>query len=138
MYMNRVIKWLLMLSVCSVALLLVLARLFATGHLSPRGLGIGLLMYCIGVSCLFIQVVKKSARTEPEASLRIDDMSRRRRLLAVQAGWTAIAILVLLLINGLRQLGNVPTLPLAVGATMNLLTTAVILRIVLRVQKTLR
>src|SRR5216683_524514 len=81
--MDRMIKTffrrMLLLSV-SVGLMILLAVEFGRGLLSPRELGIALLILCVAIGSGTVLIIRKSAseyREAPEAS--IDDVARKRR-----------------------------------------------------------
>jgi len=81
--MDRMIKTffrrMLLLSV-SVGLMILLAVEFGRGLLSPRELGIALLILCVAIGSGAVLIVRKSAgeyRVAPEPS--IDDVTRKRR-----------------------------------------------------------
>jgi len=139
--MKSVMKRTLLMSVCAVGVLILLTREFAHGLLSPLGLGIAILTVCIGIVIWAVIIIRKTAAELRETPLApgvpIDGVTRKRRLLGIRAGQVAIVILALSLLSGLRQIGTAPLFPLAVGAAVNLCTMAVVIRIVMRLQRSL-
>jgi drug/metabolite transporter (DMT)-like permease len=71
---------LLLLSVCSVGVTILLALEFGRGLLSPRELGIALLILCVAIGGGAVLIIRKSVsehREGPKSS--IDDVARKRR-----------------------------------------------------------
>ena len=119
---------------------MLVALAFVAGFLSPRALGIALLLLVVGEAALFLRIVRKAAKVsrmqlEPVC---VDKAERRRRLLYIRLGKMAILFLVLLLINGLLKLRGGPLMPLLVGIAMNILATFAIARTVMRLQSSLK
>jgi len=138
---SALMKRTLLMSVCAVAVLILLTREFAHGLLSPRGLGIALLTVCIGIVIWAVIIIRKTAaelrETPTPQEVPIDGATRKRRLLGVRAGQLAIVILALSLLSGLRQIGTAPLFPLAVRTAVNLCTMAVVIQVVMRLQRSL-
>jgi hypothetical protein len=130
---------LLPLSVCSVGAMVLLALGFSRGLLSPRGLGVAFLTLGVALCIWAVLIIKKSARefTVPlgPSGVSIDAVTRKRRLMGIRVGKIAIVVLALLLIVGLFQGG--PLIPLLVGAIVNLCIMAAVIRVVVRLQKSL-
>ena len=137
--MKTVMKRTLLMSVCGLGVLMLFTREFAHGMFSPRGLGIALLTVCIGIGIWAALIIRKTAAelraTSALPGASMDEATRKRRLLGIRAGQLAIVILALSLVIGLRQIGMAPLLPLVVGAAVNLCTIAVLIRIVVRLQR---
>jgi hypothetical protein len=137
--MKTIMKRTLLTSVCAMGVLILLTRGFAHGLLSPRGLGIALLTVCVGIGIWAVLIIRKTAAelraTSVPAGASIDEATRKRRLLSIRAGQLAIVILALSLLIGLRQIRTAPLLPLVVGAAVNLCIMAVVIRIVVRLQR---
>jgi hypothetical protein len=136
---KTLMKRLLPLSACSVGAMVLLAWGFGRGLLSPRGLGIAILTLGVVASIWAVIIFKKSAKASKVRSdaseLSIDAATRKRRLLGIRVGKIAIVVLALFLVFGLLQGG--PFLPLLVGAIANICMMAAIIRIVVRLQRSL-
>lgn len=113
---------------------LLLIRAFTTGLLSPRALGILLLVFAVGSAGLFLRVLSKLGKRSAPQSGDAGTLARRRSV-QIRAAKVAIAVLVLLLVNGLFELRSGPLLPLLVGITINILLTITLVRIVIRLQE---
>ena len=136
MKLNSRFKVILLFSACFVVASVLLAHEFAVGVLSPRALGIALLVLCVGGGFVFVVIlVKVQHRLQAQREASSPDAIRKRRLSQIRVGKIAIVILVLALINGLVTERNAPLLPLLVGVTMNLLITFAIARTVIRLQR---
>jgi hypothetical protein len=131
---------LLLLSVCSVGTMVLLALGFSRGLLSPRGLGVAILILVFAIAICSALIVKKSAKASKGLSassgLSIDTDTRRRRLLGIRVGKIAIIILALLLVFRLLQGG--PPLLLVASAVINLSIMAAVIQVVVRLQRSLR
>ena len=131
----------LLVVVCCFGAIVVLALGFANGILSPRGLGIALLTVCVAVGIGVVIVTRKTAAELSETSeplgIPINEATRKRRVLGIRVGQLAIVVLFVLLLNGLREIGRVPTLPVLVGAGINLCIIAAVVWVIVRLQKTL-
>ena len=134
MKLNALMKVTLLFSVFVVMLSLLLVHAFTTGLLSPRALGIVLLVFAVGSAGLFLRALSK---LDKRSALQSGDAGTlaQRRSVQIRAAKVAIAVLVLLLVNGLFQLRSGPLLPLLVGITINVLSTITLVRIVIRLQE---
>lgn len=131
-------KRLLLLSSCSVGVMTLLALGFSRGLLSPRELGIAIVMLGGGVGTWAVLIMKRSAREfKLPPGTSIDDVTRKRRLLGIRAGKVAIAVLAVLLLVRLRGIGSDPLLPLLVTIAINLCIMAAVIQVVVRLQKSL-
>ncbi len=136
---KMLIRRLVALSACFVVAMVLLALGFSRGLLSPRGLGIAILTLGVAVGIWAVLIMRKSAKElkvppgPPGAS--IDAVTRKRRLLGIRIGKVAIVVLLLLLIFGLLRGG--PLLSLLAGAIVNLCIMAVIIQMVIRLQRNL-
>jgi len=138
---KTLMKRLLLMSVCSVGLMILVAREFAHGHLSPRELGITLLILSIAIGTWGVLISKKTAKeyrvTPGPPGTAIDPVTRKRRLLGIRVGQVVIVILALSLLNGLRLIGQAPVLPLLTGVVVNLCIIGVVIRVVVKLQRSL-
>jgi hypothetical protein len=104
-------------------------------------LGIALLTVCVAVGIGVVIVTRKTAAELSETSeplgIPINEATRKRRVLGIRVGQLAIVVLFVLLLNGLREIGRVPTLPVLVGAGINLCIIAAVVWVIVRLQKTL-
>jgi len=136
---RALMKRLLPLSVCSVGAMVLLALGFSRGLLSPRGLGVAILILGFAVAIWAALIAKKSAKESKVPSapsgLSIDADTRQRRPLGIRVGKIVIVILALLLIFRLLQGG--PPLLLAVSAIVNLFIMAAVIQVVVRLQRSL-
>jgi hypothetical protein len=133
------VKKVFLFSVGFLIVLLLLAREFIMHSLSPRGLAIGLfILFVVSFLVLTLTVFRRRSvvpMLESPGASTPDVTSDRRRVLGIRAGKTAIVVLALLLLNGLRQIGSVPLLPLLAGVTANVLTIVAVVWVVLRLQR---
>jgi hypothetical protein len=133
-------KRLILLSACSAVVMIPLALETGRGHLSPRGLGISLLIVCFSMGVGFALIVRRTASEfkvpPPAPGSPIDDDTRKRLLLSIRGAKAMIILLAAGLVFGLSQGG--PPLPLLVGAAINLSITAWLILRVRRLQKTLK
>ena len=137
---KMVMKRLLLLQVCSIAVTVLLAREFSHGVLSPRGLGIALLMVCIAIGVGFV-LIKRSAKelTIPsgQSESPVDDVTRKRLIWRLRAAKTMIVLMGVGLVFGFTQVRNGLLFPLLVGLVMNLLITAKSVQTVVRLKRIL-
>jgi hypothetical protein len=129
------IKRLLLFSACSLGAMTLLVLAFSRGFLSPRGLGIALLIMCVAIGS--VAIIKKSAKEFailPGTSID-DTTTRKRRLLGIRAGKAMIALLALTLVLGLFRGG--PLAPVLVGIAVNLAMMLSLIWWVLRLQRSL-
>jgi hypothetical protein len=134
MELKKLLKFTLLFSACFVAVTLLLIRAVAVGFLSPRSLGIVLSIFLISSAAAFLRIVAKMRTTTQPKNL---EANRKQCLTQIRIAKLAIAILVLLLLNSLFQLRHGPLLPLSVGVAINVLVTVTLVRIVLRLKKSL-
>jgi hypothetical protein len=123
-------------SACFLAISLVLVRELVVGFLSPRGLGIALLLLFIGSLIVFTRMVAADVRTRSRTWPEGQPLDHTRR--KIRLGKIAIVILMVLLLNGFFELRHGLVFPLLVGIGMNILITITIARTVLRLQKSLK
>jgi hypothetical protein len=139
--MKTLMKRLLLLSACSVAAMVALAIEFSHELLSPRQLGIALLVLCIAIGTGAVVIVKKSAKEFALApalpGTSIDAVTRKRLIWQIRAAKTMIVLMGVALVAGLAEVKNGPLLPLLVGVAMNLMITATSVRTVVRLKKIL-
>jgi hypothetical protein len=112
---RTLMKRLILLSACTVGLMILVAREFARGLLSPRGLGIAHLVLSIAVGVWAVLIVKKAAKAYTvlpiPSGTALDPVTRKRRLVGVRVG--------------------------QVGAAVNLCIIAVVIRVVVQLQRSL-
>ena len=137
-----ILKRLVLLIVCTIAISIPLAHLQKVGTLQPQGLGIVLLLW-VGVVATVVVLTLRRARREywaeresPERS--IDDVTRTRSTKAVRRLKRCIIFLQLTLWGGLWLSRGGPVLPILVGVVVNLSFTALIIQAIVRAQKTLK
>ena len=137
--MKTLMKRLLLLSVCALAVLVLLAREHSHGLLSPRQFGVVLLMLCVfmagGAVLIMRRTVKEFKEPPGPSGTPIDEVTRKRRVLGIRVGKVAIVVLAVSLVLGLRQDG--PRLLLLLGAAINLCIMAAVIWAVVRLQKSL-
>jgi len=120
---------------CGFGVALLMAVEYGRGVLSSQLVGPALLVFCV----LFFIALRKlvfsprASRTfEAVASPEIEQTGRKRTIRNLKF---MVAVLVLLLLNGLRYVGSFPLWMLLVAITINLLLTASLIRIILQLQK---
>jgi hypothetical protein len=134
-------KRLLVLFVCFVGVGSLLNYVFGRGLLSPRGLGVALLILCIALVSGFLLSVKKSAKEfamplEPDGTAT-NATTRKLLLWRMRRAKKRIVIMVFVLALALINFRSFPLLPLLVGVALNLLITARSVQIVFRIKKAL-
>jgi hypothetical protein len=128
------------------SVVLVLVHEFITKSLSPRGLGIAMILLIIasglGIIVAFGLIrssnkvnVNSSETAQPSI---LSQRAQRRGVNAIRAAKILVVILLLGLLNGLRLIGRVPPWALLVGVTINLLLTTSIIWIIVKSQKRLK
>jgi len=138
---KTVMKRLLLLCGCSMAVTILLVREFSHGLLSPRGYAIALPALGAAVFIGAVLIVKRSAKEfavlpgPPGTS--IDAVTRKRLLWRLRMAKTRIAIMGIALVLGLTQIRDFPVLALLVGLALNLLITAQSVQTVIRLKKIL-
>jgi len=138
MNLGPFLKKYLLVAACSLIVMVILGRELIVGSLPPAGLIIALVILGLAGMVVMILVSKNAANQSGNASGNVlYEATRKRRLLAIRLGKTAIVVLVLLLLNGLRELRTGPVLPLLGGVAINIFITAVIVRLVVKLQKNL-
>jgi archaellum biogenesis protein FlaJ (TadC family) len=140
MDLKQVMRFTVIFSGCFLGASLLITLAFIRGLLSPRGLGIALLVLVLTEAALFVRMVRRVASRsrlhhDPHSA---DDAERKRRLLYIRLGKLALLLLFLLLINGLFKLRDGPLMPLLVGIAMNVLVTFAVARTVMRLQSSLK
>jgi hypothetical protein len=141
--MDRIIKTiatrLLLLLVCSMGMLILLAREFSHGVLSSRWFEVGLLMVAAGMGVSAMVIVTKTANglrgIAGPPGTTVDEVTRRRRLLGIRAGKAMIALLAIALVFGLFRGG--PLVPVLAGIAMNLAMMLSLIWWVVRLQRSL-
>jgi len=142
MALKSVLKITVIFSACFLGASLLITLAFIRGFLSPRALGIALLLLVLTEAALFVRIVRKvdnRSRLQPDPHCT-DDAERKRRLLYIRLGKLVILFLFLflLLINGLFKLRDGPLMPLLVGIAINILATFAVARTVMRLQSSLK
>jgi hypothetical protein len=140
MDLKSVLKITVIFSACFLGASLLITLAFIRGFLSPRALGIALLLLVLTEAALFVRIVRKVAnrsRLQPDPHCT-DDAERKRRLLYIRLGKLVILFLFLLLINGLFKLRDGPLMPLLVGIAINILAIFAVARTVMRLQSSLK
>ena len=146
MNLKTVVKLTLVFSACFMSVVLVLVHEFITKSLSPRGLGIAMILLIIasglGIIVAFGLIrssnkvnVNSSETAQPSI---LSQRAQRRGVNAIRAAKILVVILLLGLLNGLRLIGRVPPWALLVGVTINLLLTTSIIWIIVKSQKRLK
>jgi hypothetical protein len=141
--MDRIIKTiakrLLLLFVCSMGMVILLAREFSHGVLSSHWFEVGLLIVAaaMGVSAMVIvtRTTKEHRGITGPAGTALDEVTRRRRLLGIRAGKAMIALLATTLVFGLFRGG--PLVPVLAGIVMNLAMMLSLIWWVVRLQRSL-
>ena len=133
---------LLLWAACGVGVSLLLTREFVVGFLSPRELGIALIVFFFATLVVLKRVFTVGV-TMPSQTVRegtpIDSSTREQRLRDIRKLRIAVAALVLLLLIGLwRYSGNIPRLQLLVLVGINLFITVTIIRAIRRLQSSLK
>jgi hypothetical protein len=131
-----------LLFACSVGVTMVLAVEFSRHQLSPRGLGIGLLIVCIFIGAVVASIVGKShrefnAQAGQPAAAAIDAVTRKRLLSRMRRAKITIVLMFVVLVLGLTQIRLLPIGPLIIGVAINLLTTAKSVQTVIRLKRIL-
>ncbi|MCU1272345.1 MAG: hypothetical protein JWN74_3639 [Acidobacteriaceae bacterium] len=135
---QTVIKRMLLLSGCSVTVIILLSYEFSHRNLSPRGLGIALLIVCAAIGTAAAFLIKKSAKefaVPPGTS--VNAVTRKQLLWQIRMAKIRIAIMGVALVLGLTQSRDFPLLALLIGLVLNLLITAQSVQTVVRVKKIL-
>ena len=120
---------------CSVAALM-LGYEFMVGSISSRGLGIGLA--CLFVLSFLVIFAFRRSRSTRESVLSNQDAAsgvKSRRTAAITVGKIAIALLIVLFLNGVWHLRDKPLIPQLVGLGANLLVTVVVIGAVRKMKK---
>lgn len=143
MRQNSILKATLLFSAGFICALLGVVLAFSKGFVSPRWLGIVLLLLCIGGVIALFAVSRRFATAEvfnaaPVASNTTDPTVRKRRLFLIRFYQAWIVLLVVCLVSALGKAGSVPIAPLAVGVVVNLSIVAACLLMVKRLQRSLR
>jgi len=131
----------LLFSACFVAVLLLVAHEFAAGSISARGLAVAIIVLFV-VCLLFLFLPHGRFRTTSvESSMRVpsgapvDTSTREKRLRTIRKLRIAVVFLAVALMTGLLQ--HAPPWALMVGAGINLCMMAVVIRALVRLQKSL-
>lgn len=113
----------LVFSACFVVLALALTHEFSVGHLSPRGLGVGLGALCMAAFVVVVMLFRsrrlRESASPPERCE--EDEQARSGLLWIWVARLAIIVLVLLFIHGALHIGEKPVAPRVIGVGANLL-----------------
>jgi hypothetical protein len=146
---KTLMKRMLLFSVCFVGAMLVLAIGFTRGALSPRELGIALLVLCIAMFTSVVLIARKTAREWqpkifPPAGTPIDPAAHKLLIWQMRAAKTMIALMAVGLVAGFNEVRNFSTWgsdkrligsALLVGLVMNLLTTTLSVKTLVRLRK---
>jgi hypothetical protein len=139
--MDSPTKRLWALWLCTLGVLILLAREFIVGFLSPHGLLIAVFIVGLATAAVMMFIVTKSAKEFNVPTLvpgtSIDAVTRNRLLRRIRMAKTTIVIMGVTLVVGLIEFKNGPVLPLLVGVVINLLTTAKSVQTVVRLKKLL-
>jgi hypothetical protein len=124
--MKSLFKPLMLLSICLVGVMFASALAFGHRLLSPRALGIVLLISCIAFGVAAVLTVKKSSREfmvppRPPRDIAIDAVTRAQLLRRIRLAQIIIVIMGAALVVGLTEIKDGPILPLLVGVVLNLL-----------------
>ena len=123
---------------CSVTVTILLSYEFSHRNLSPRWLGIALLIVCVAIGTAAAFLIKKSAKEfAVPPGTRVNAVTRKQLLRQIRMAKTTIAIMGGALVLGLTQIRDFPLMPLLVGLVLNLLITAQSVQTVVRVRKIL-
>lgn len=135
------------MSVCTVGVVILLAREFAHGLLSPRGLGIALLIVCIGIGLWAVLIMRKTGAElilerkraaqslEGPAVTAIDLLRSKQRMFFIRLYKGVIALLVVALVTGLSKAKYFPWWATLVAVALNLGMTASFIWALRRLQK---
>jgi|GEM_PF-4780998 len=113
-------------SACFVAALLVLIHEFRVGNISPRSLEGGLIALCVATFGAVVMLFKSEWLRDSIRSLGPVEENRHSggaRRITVWAARVAVAVLVVLFVNGLLHVWQRPVAPRLVGLGANLLVT---------------
>jgi hypothetical protein len=126
-------------ALCFLGTLLLLVWASVARILSPRGFAIAVLVLCVVYAFAFFFLFKSAAQMF-QISEQVSDQSAilAKKMRYIRNGKIAIVILVLLLLNGLREIRNGPLVPLIIGAAINLCIIAFIVRMVTHLKKSMR
>ena len=136
--MKKLIKWTLLFSVSFLGVLALLTGALTQGYLSPRAFGLALVvLFGVSFAVFALAALKHVSvrRRDPSHSPSVDALTQRRRVLGIRAAKAAIAVLGILLVMSLLRMGTVPLFPLLTGVTMNICTIAVVVWILVRLQR---
>lgn len=116
--------------------LVFIAIVNAKGFIPPRALAIVLLAYC----ALFFIALKWFVFPRKPSEISADTVAtvqahNNRRKASIKNLKIMVAVLVLLLLNGLRYVGIFPLWALGIAIAINLCLTATLIRIIVRLQK---
>jgi hypothetical protein len=124
---------------CSVGVAILLSYEFSRGILSPRSLGVALVLLCIAIGTGAVTIIKKSANEFAVISqshgTTIDAATRKRLLWRMRRAKITIVVMLVTLAFGLINIRTIPVPGLLVGLAMNVLITAESVQTVFRVKK---
>jgi hypothetical protein len=120
--LKTAIKKMLLMQVCLLGVLILVSIAFSRGLLSPRELGIAMVILFIAIFISLRLIRKKLAKQIAEPAIALDDDTRRRILRGIWMRKVWIGVLALLLLVGIANgVANRAWLPTLAGVGMNLL-----------------
>ena len=141
MNMKTIVKLTLLYLVCFVSSILLLIHELTVRSLSPRFALPIFLVVAYGLTVVFVHVTFRKNRAvrsfEVSAASPIDSATVKRRVYAIRAGRVMIALLVVGLLTGLTRAKTFPVWETLVAVAINLLITVSMVRLVMRLQKSL-
>lgn len=133
-FVKRLIKRLLLLSLCFCGVIILLTREFSQGALSPRSFGFTILMVAIGTGAWAVLIFKFSAQECSAAlgptNVPLDVDARKSLRRGIWGAKFLLVLLVLGLVVGLTSADDAPWWVTLIGVTVNLgLTTVTMMRL---------
>ncbi len=140
--MKSIVTRLIALSLCSLGAVILLGYEFSEGALSPRALGLILLILCSVIVIMVAFIIRRKPNSPsaiPESlGTPIDAAGQKQLLWRIRMAKLRIIIMILALVWGLTQMRNLPLFPLLLGAIVNLVVTGMSIRTIVLLQKTIR
>jgi hypothetical protein len=138
---SRFLKRLVLLSICSTGVIFALALASRHGLLSPRAMGIALLILCVAIGAAAVRIAKKTSRefkvpAEPPGAAT-DVATRNRLLWRIRMAKMMIVLMGGGLAVGIIEIKDGPILPWLVGLALNLLTTGRSIQVIVQSKKLL-
>jgi hypothetical protein len=134
--MSAVLKLTLLFSACFSAVALTLRYEFAVGGISSRGLAVGLA--CLFVTSFVLIAIFLRSRSTRESVFGHEDAdsgSGGAKPIAILVSKTAVALLIVLFLNGVWHIREKPLIPRLVGLGANLFVTFAVVGAVRKLQR---